>query len=48
MAEATDEPVTRHLLRADLADFKRRLYRALLVQTGVIIGTVVALLRLIP
>ncbi|MDE2977797.1 MAG: hypothetical protein OXU63_09800 [Acidobacteriota bacterium] len=48
MAEATDDLVTRHVLRADLADLERRLYRVLLVQTGVIIGAVVALMRLIP
>lgn len=48
MAEATDELVTRPVLRADLANLKRRLHRVLLVQTGVIVGAVAALMRLIP
>ena len=34
--------------RADLADLRADLYRALWIQGGVIIGVVVALIRLIP
>jgi len=50
--EAVGDLVTReHLdlkLRAELADLERRLLRVLLIQTGVIVGAVVALLRLLP
>ena len=42
--EAVGDLVT----RADLAQLEVRLVRILLIQTGVIIGAVVALLRLIP
>ena len=40
--------MTRDNLRAELANLEGRLYRVLLVQTGVIVGAVVALIRLIP
>ena len=48
MAEAVGDLVTRDNLRAELANLEGRLYRVLLVQAGVIIGAVVALIRLIP
>ncbi len=52
VSEATQELVTRkHLdltLSAALADMERRIYRAMLIQTGVTVGAVVALLRLLP
>ena len=40
--------MTRDNLRAELANLEGRLYWVLLVQTGVIVGAVVALIRLIP
>ena len=50
--EAVGDLVTREYLdmklRAELADLERRLLRVLLIQAGVIVGAVVALLRLIP
>ena len=48
MAEAVGDLVTRTDLRADLAAFRADMYRALWIQGGVIIGAVVALIRLIP
>lgn len=48
LAEAVGDLATRTDLLAELTHFKGRLYRALLVQTGVIVGAVVALIRLIP
>ena len=44
MAEAVGEVVT----RADMAALRADMYRALWIQGGVIIGAVVALIRLIP
>ena len=46
--EAVGDLVTREDLRAALAELRADLYRMMLIQAGVIIGTVVALLRLIP
>ena len=40
--------MTREDLRSALAELRADLYRMMLIQAGVIIGTVVALLRLIP
>ena len=40
--------VTRDYLDARIAQLEARIYRALLIQAGVIVGAVVALLRLIP
>lgn len=51
MAEAVGDLVTRTDLaavRADLAALRADMYRALWIQGGVIIGAVVALIRLIP
>ena len=51
MAEAVGDLVTRADLaavRADLAALRADMYRALWIQGGVIIGAVVALIRLIP
>lgn len=48
LTEAVGDLVTRDSLRAELANLEGRLYRVLLVQTGVIVGAVVALMRLIP
>ena len=48
LAEAVGDLVTRDNLRAELANLEGRLYRVLLVQAGVIVGAVVALIRLIP
>ncbi|MCE2557345.1 MAG: hypothetical protein J4F98_01670 [Acidobacteria bacterium] len=48
LGEAVGDLVTRDNLRAELANLEGRLYRVLLVQTGVIVGAVVALIRLIP
>ena len=44
MTDAVGDLVT----RADLAALRADLYRALWIQGGVIIGVVVALIRLIP
>ena len=46
--DAATEAVGDLVTRADLAQLEVRLVRILLIQTGVIIGAVVALLRLIP
>ena len=50
--EATEHLVTQEYLDARLAELETRLtrtlYRAMLIQAGVIVGAVVALLRLIP
>ena len=46
--EAVSDLVTRDHLRAEMAALRADLYRALWIQGGVIIGVVVALLRLIP
>ena len=46
--DAATEAVGALVTRADLAQLEVRLVRILLIQTGVIIGAVVALLRLIP
>ena len=46
--EAVGDLVTREDLRSALAELRADLYRMMLIQAGVIIGTVVALLRLIP
>ena len=46
--DAATEAVGDLVTRADLAQLEVRLVRILLIQAGVIIGTVVALLRLIP
>ena len=48
LVEAVGDLVTRDNLRAELANLEGRLYRVLLVQAGVIVGAVVALIRLIP
>ncbi|MCY3506138.1 MAG: hypothetical protein OXH41_08250 [Chloroflexi bacterium] len=52
--EATSEVVTRDILRAELqvvrtemAEFRAEFYRAALIQGGVIIGAVVALVKLL-
>ena len=58
-ARATDEAVDEAVeglatradvaaLRADMSGLRADMYRAMLIQTGVIIGAVVGLLRLIP
>ncbi|MCY3601818.1 MAG: hypothetical protein OXH12_01950 [Chloroflexi bacterium] len=51
---ATNEVVTRDILRAELqvvrtemAEFRAEFYRAALIQGGVIIGAVVALVKLL-
>ncbi len=46
--DAATEVLGDLVTRADLAQLEVRLVRILLIQTGVIIGAVVALLRLIP
>lgn len=46
--EATAEAVGNLVTRADLAALRADLYRALWIQGGVIVGTVVALVRLVP
>lgn len=48
LAEAVGDLVTRDYLCAELANLEERLHRVLLVQTGVIVGAVVTLMRLIP
>ena len=51
MAEAVGDLVTRAdlaVVRADLAALRADMYRTLWIQGGVIIGAVVALIRLIP
>ena len=51
MAEAVGDLVTRAdlaVVRTDLAALRADMYRALWIQGGVIIGAVVALIRLIP
>ena len=52
--DATNEVVTRDILRAELqvlraemAEFRAEFYRAALIQGGVIIGAVVALVKLL-
>ena len=51
-ARATDEAVGEAIeglaTRADIVALRADMYRAMLIQTGVIIGAVVGLLRLIP
>lgn len=46
--DAVGNLVTREHLDARIAELEVRMMRALLIQTGVIVGAVVALLRLIP
>ena len=46
--EAVGGLVTREHLDERIAQLEARLYRAMLIQAGVIVGAVVALLRLIP
>ncbi|MYJ11838.1 MAG: hypothetical protein F4086_16120 [Gemmatimonadetes bacterium] len=46
--DAAGDVLDRVATREDLARLETRLYRVLLIQTGVIVGAVVALLRLIP
>ncbi len=48
LATRADLLATRADLRADMAALRADLYRALWIQGGVIVGTVVALQRLIP
>ncbi len=46
--DAVGDLVTREYLDSGLAELEVRMLRVLLVQTGVIVGAVVALLKLIP
>ena len=46
--EAVEHLVTQEYLDARLAELRVDIYRLALIQAGVIIGAVVALLRLIP
>lgn len=46
--DAVGELVTRDHLRAEMAALRADVYRALWIQGGVIVGVVVALVRLIP
>ena len=48
MTDAANDLATRADLRNGLAELRADLYRALWIQGGVIIGVVVALIRLIP
>lgn len=48
VGEARDGLLTRVATREDLAALEARLLRALPIQAGVIVGAVVALLRLLP
>ena len=48
IADAREDLLTRVATREDLAALEVRILRALLIQAGVIVGAVVALLRLIP
>ncbi len=43
---ATKQDITS--LKSDIAELKAEIYRAMWVQTGVIIGAVVALIKLLP
>lgn len=43
---ATRQDITS--LKSDIAELKAEMYRAMWVQTGVIIGAVVALIKLLP
>ncbi len=48
LTEAVGDLVTGDQLRAEMAALRADMYRALWIQGGVIIGVVVALVRLIP
>lgn len=46
--DAVTDGVSNLVTQADLSDLRADIYRALLIQTAVIIGAVIAMLQLLP